>query len=1088
MLGLLDTIAAGELPLAPRVTPAWAVAGVILLGAGVIYALIGVKMKRLHTFLSAAFLAGLGTTVLIIYVMTPPISDALQGGYFVAIVCTGLILGGAAMVFPEITEGLGCLLGGFCLSMWLLTLHEGGLLAGTSAKVVFIVCLSLAALSLYFSRWTRTYALIGCISFAGATAATLGVDCFSRAGLKEFWAYIWALNDNIFPLGADTYPLTRGIRVELAATMIICLAGIVSQMKLWRIVQEHRAKRDAARAEGSRHLQEEDESAGRQVEEANARERGQWEAVYGDGEHPPPTSPKYSADSGVGDMKSEKKMRQSHTGTSGSQSDTAEPIEMSDLARAEGVPPTPPKFKAAAEVVMVQDKADGMVTVRVARDDVPEVSANEKSPAQDIEEKQVWIMGADGEARLATREEARRISKENAPPPNIIPLPFKVPAPQDGEGQDGDDDRSSVATFADEDDRRSVAVSRHGSLAKRLSQGSADLLRSLSQRSKRSHRDQTKFPSESREDLVQSRASERDDAASIGATVDNMSLSDEDEDEDNVATVHDDDNARSAHVEINAQLAETEPPMAAQPPKNTQNPARNANVEASSPTPLNNSEIGETTVPTSPVSGATGSAEKTDATATEETAGTTAEGGASAGASDEDNMKAKSVVSVDSTPASLTKERLPRSLSRIAMSFRTNEWAKHLSHAETPEPESLQLGEYPGDAVPEGTADGEEAAPVNTEELQQTAENAAPPPAAPRNISGVSNSYHSMPPAQPLLSRSNSRQSTSAVQVPEIQVRNSFTAVSSPVPSPTNPYASFNNPYRNGSGTANRRLSGILVEPIAEENDEPHAAPASPKSLHEGSTSSGRSSLGAAPADRPVSTISAGRPPVPGVISYSSPQTLIGKREMFLRNKSQGSLATSVNSPAPTPEPINPYAISPQLYAGDAGSLYNYPAQAYAAASTPALAQVADTDDLPMSHRKELLRQSSAGLSYSPSYPSLPGPTSTDALPFNSHQPNRGSKYVPTAVAREARLANFRSSVAMDLRGGVPAATGRDTPIDMQRSYLMGQKDAEVTRRETERAEKERNDRAFEERMRRGDLLEAHRDAIRRMQASTKEG
>ncbi|ORY69764.1 uncharacterized protein BCR38DRAFT_303595, partial [Pseudomassariella vexata] len=209
------TIVEGELPLEPRLTPAYAVAGVILLSTGVVHTL-GIKRNLLHTFLSAAYLASLCTTVLIVYIMSPPVSDGIQGAYLVAVVCTGLVLGGGATMFKEITEGLGCLLGGFCFSMWLLTLHQGGLLTSTGGKIIFITAFTVVGFATYFSRWTRIYALIGFTSFTGSTTTVLGIDCFSRGGLKEFWAYIWALNDDLFPLGADTYPLTKGIRVEIA--------------------------------------------------------------------------------------------------------------------------------------------------------------------------------------------------------------------------------------------------------------------------------------------------------------------------------------------------------------------------------------------------------------------------------------------------------------------------------------------------------------------------------------------------------------------------------------------------------------------------------------------------------------------------------------------------------------------------------------------------------------------------------------------------------------------------------------------------------------------------------------------------------
>ena len=58
--------------------------------------------------------------------------------------------------------------------------------------------------------------------------------------------------------------------------------------------------------------------------------------------------------------------------------------------------------------------------------------------------------------------------------------------------------------------------------------------------------------------------------------------------------------------------------------------------------------------------------------------------------------------------------------------------------------------------------------------------------------------------------------------------------------------------------------------------------------------------------------------------------------------------------------------------------------------------------------------------------------------------------------------------------------------VDAQRSFLLSQKEAEVQKRDMERLEKERGDREFEERMRRGDLMEAHREAMRKLQGGVK--
>ncbi|KAL4933145.1 uncharacterized protein BDV17DRAFT_252996 [Aspergillus undulatus] len=279
-----NSTAPGELPLKPAVTPALGVGGFILLATGSVLALIGVRNLWVHVFLSSAFLTSLGVTVLIIYVMNPPVRVAIQGAYLVAIFFTGITFGGLAIVFKELAEGLGCLLGGFCTSMWLLSTRSGGLLQATDAKAGFIGAISVGFYAVSFSHYTRPYGLIVATSIAGGTAFSLGIDCYSKAGLKEFWLYLWALNDDIFPLGTDTYPVTRYIKVELAVTVIVAVMGVISQLRLWKIVRERRAKEEEKRQEEQRQKDEAEAEVAKRLEAENEKERMEWEAKYGDHE------------------------------------------------------------------------------------------------------------------------------------------------------------------------------------------------------------------------------------------------------------------------------------------------------------------------------------------------------------------------------------------------------------------------------------------------------------------------------------------------------------------------------------------------------------------------------------------------------------------------------------------------------------------------------------------------------------------------------------------------------------------------------------------------------------------------------------
>ncbi|KIW76273.1 hypothetical protein Z517_11019 [Fonsecaea pedrosoi CBS 271.37] len=270
------------LPIHPRLTPAFGIGGVILIILGSTYALIGVKTRWVQIFLSCAFLASIATTALVDYVMNPPMTDAVQGGFFVAIFMTGAVFGAGALVFKEVTEGFACLLGGFCFSMWLLTLRAGGLITSSGGKGAFIGIFCVVFWALSWTSYTRPYALIGSISFSGATAFTLGIDCFTRAGLKEFWFYIWDLNDDLFPLNTSTFPLTKGIRVEIAVIVICTIIGVLSQLKLWKMVRSKQREKGELDQEGFRQMEAMEAALGRHLQRQNERDKSEWEKQYGD--------------------------------------------------------------------------------------------------------------------------------------------------------------------------------------------------------------------------------------------------------------------------------------------------------------------------------------------------------------------------------------------------------------------------------------------------------------------------------------------------------------------------------------------------------------------------------------------------------------------------------------------------------------------------------------------------------------------------------------------------------------------------------------------------------------------------------------
>ncbi|PMD36682.1 hypothetical protein L207DRAFT_586381 [Hyaloscypha variabilis F] len=1025
-----STATPNALPLQPEITPGLSVAGVLLILSGLAYTLVGIKNKWLHIYFSAAYLASLAVTVLILYVMNPPVSNAIQGAYVVAIAMTGLILGGAAIIFTEMTEGLGCLLGGFCFSMWLLVLKPGGLLTTTSGKAIFIAALTLGGFSTSFSHYTRPYGLIIFVSFGGATAIVLGIDCFSRAGLKEYWAYLWDLNSNLFPLGATSYPLTRGIRVEIAATVIIFLAGILSQSKLWKLIKERRAQRTAARLQEQRDLEKEEENVGKRIEDAAAVDRNQWEAAYGNKDAV--QSPR--RDSGVGEMDSQKRGPMSEATSIRRSGEGEGEIEMSEMS-------SPTLVNGSGHVMMNNGQEGGPVTVRVARDvePPPELDENgnpiEPSPKHDSqmstrsaarEDEQRWVIGADGEARLEQRS-SRRNSKRRSTPittksPDVIALPFKVP-----EGEVADDDRSSVATFADEEQAGKKRSSR------RLSQV---LMRRLSQRSHRNSKHFSIGEGESTEDLVIPRAVEEDRRSSLAATMDGLS---------------DDEDMRSVRSSMQHTPDAT---SLNQLPEESNVPGVEANDQRLVST---STQAGKLATPNGgdksrPISAATiatailepGAADgdrktensngntKTEEPATQKSLTSSTDPKAEPELTAENQTSeevkhaavASAVAQMESKQASLSKDRLPPQLSRVVMSYRTNEWAKHLSSADAPDVDDLKLEEYPTEQMEE-----EVAAPVRVEELQQTAENAMPPPApASRTVSQMSS--HAPTRSASAQSKHPSPEQVGSFQHQERLARNSSLQS---LPSQIAQQALGRSlGYRSSSSPA-------IPQQIVESSTEENFPPTSPE-----------------PSSNRIS-----QPTVP----YGSTSTLIGKRDTLLRNKYSyygNSVAVSSNPEFTQTQ----YTSGPASRAGsDAGSIYNYP-------NHPA--PIPDDDNISLSARRELIRQASLQKLSSPVAPQYQqGP-----IPFDSHQPRRQS-FAPSPIVREQQLASWRASVQQDLQSGIVPKN----VIERQRSLLWQERQAEDQRKTLEERMRNQRDSAFDERMRRGDMLDAHREAMRKMQA-----
>ncbi|CRG87205.1 Myb-like protein X [Talaromyces islandicus] len=1019
-----DTFNGIGLPLRPTITPAIAIAGVVLIITGIAYNLIGIKNLWIHVFLSAAFLTSLSITVLIEYVMNPPVSNGVQGAYFVAVLLTGLIFGGISLVFKELTEGLGCLLGGFCLSMWFLSLKDGGLLTGSTNKGAFIGAFCVVVYAFSFTSYTRPYALIVSTAFAGSTATILGIDCFSRAGLKEFWLYIWGLNDDVFPLNTTTYPLTRGIRVELAAIIVVCFLGVLSQFRLWKVIRDRRQKQEAVLAEEQQKKDEAELELGRTLEEEKLRELARWEAVYGEQSKSESTIAEKSVVTPG--------LHRTHSAPDILRKDSEADVEMVVLSVREG-------HKGVFAEKTEED-------VKGANNTDEEENHKETVDAQSSEKPEA----GDG-AKKDTEHGQANETPENPPVRVPTPLqcvqspPFKIPNPNE-KGQEND--VHSIEAIVDDDESIANRLSRRLSGVSILQR----LTRRNSSRRNSTHINSRQITSDSEEMLVPQSPSSP--ASSVQGIPDDISFEMQHTephavlDAESNAEIYEDRNdalkeftpndsgpnpAPEEAEDQNSTLSptaheESQSQPDQEPAIETITEKENEKQNAEQPHGLGlSSEKHRHTLD----GGSSSFLEVTPAPARSLVA-STAETGSRKGKSVE-SPKIPQQAQLRPQPSSnspsstgkkesLTAgavEHLPSHVSPLITSYRTNEWAKHLSVADTPALEDIEL------SPTLVNSDEESTVPVKVEELTQTATTAAPPPAVDRRAS-LPEKLDTVQRASSNVSRRSALEAASQ-RSPSIYMDNAARF-------PANIHAASSPDL-------------LLVNPTR--------SPLS-SGIQGGFRSSSTPFLGTSLVTSPIDesqVVNYDSQPVEGSLS------LMAQREQMVQSR-MSSVSLTRHSWMPQ--------RSQSRQSGDE-DLHPRPA------SQLNLAE--DDDDMPLAQRRALLRQQSVSpVNMAPKTDDQSRPTA-DIYPVAgrlSRDP-RGS-----VQSKTMQMAAWRESLQGDL-------TRSQTPlvdVDMARQGLMDQqRRAQIAK--TQRALASENlDNSIAERMRRGEMQDVHREAMRRMQAA----
>jgi hypothetical protein len=964
------------LPIEPKITPAIGIAGAIMLGTGAALCLVGVKRAWLHNFLSTAYLTSLAVTVLIIYVMNPAHSDAIQGAYVVAAVVTGLIFGAVSLVFQEVTEGLGCMLGSFCFAMWILVLAPGGIIHSTAGRGILIGVITVVGFALSFSHHTRMYALLGCTSFAGATITILGADCFSRAGLKEFWLYLWSLNDKQFPLETNTYPITRGIRVEIACIVVVFLLGLVSQFKLWKVIKARRAQTEEDRKRAEDDRLEAEAAIGRDIEANNEKERAEWEASYGE-----KRGARVHIDSGVGSSvetfgKDQCSVREREV----------DPNELSDIIEQHSS-----RNSNSEEGSNLDERhafgaiPDGVVEIG-NRSDRTSFDSSGKLQSQSDENQEDTIGNGDqGKAYVAGA-------------PEVVPLPFRVPTEdqeQDAELEGKTEPTAILDTIAP---NHGVAVPLQKLSLQKLNEQYA------------------------------SDAPERHDnqASSVAANA------------DDIANLDDVSPGQQSNRHSVATLSVLDGGLLA-PPNRDHDQSKRSSVASELEMTEAVEEDDEEALHRDPVI--------IDQTATPVTARLSKQ--ASNATRSERRLSdatktSKPAGSSDGHPGSVSEqlvEQLPAKLSKIALTYRTNEWAKHIADADHPERgEDLERPSSPGVQVDTNFPE-EVAKPVDIEALQQT--NFSNDPVLPTHTTSKTSkkskrkSYQSEP--GNVHSRTTSTQSMTPV----------YSFGRSPSQLSMNPRDSISaSPVKAKHGSVRKNAMPLTNQPLVESPIEDDAETFQHHNF--------------APNTEPHKN----------PLASASASNLLDERNNMLQRR---PTSTSFNGFRSTPALAMMSGAIPESNATrspeQGGTGFATPSQ-----SSPTLPTYED-ENMTLSQRRSLM-QSQANLQQPTATPThKPRPSIYSTLAYDSHQPARQSS--TTSVQQSQRLNQWRQTLEADVQAKQPT---RVVETNARQNMIDGRRQSEM-RHAKKKEEESRRQSAIDEAMRRGQLDGAHRDAMRRMQA-----
>ncbi|GAA5877583.1 hypothetical protein JCM16303_003386 [Sporobolomyces ruberrimus] len=265
-----------------RIDATFGILGGLLIVSGLAIGSVGTLHRRPAIFVAGAYSGTLIVGLLIVHFalvdrVNPP-KSITRGLFLLASLVAGLVGGGFCYLFHKAGQLVLSALAGFVLGSTLLCVRSDSLIRPVGLR--YILSLGLAASFFVLASVPRLSlpVLLVSTSLLGSVAVVVGVDCFTTAGLKEFFVYSFGFT-TLFRKLQGHYTLDSAITIELGVLLALSICMMAFQHRFYVLMGRKQQSERQTEREQTVRTTKMDERARKHT----VASMGDWEEKYGNG-------------------------------------------------------------------------------------------------------------------------------------------------------------------------------------------------------------------------------------------------------------------------------------------------------------------------------------------------------------------------------------------------------------------------------------------------------------------------------------------------------------------------------------------------------------------------------------------------------------------------------------------------------------------------------------------------------------------------------------------------------------------------------------------------------------------------------------